>query len=126
MINLFKQNEGFNTSTFRGKNIPQECIQVDNDTYQALIDHKLMWQNGELVNNPNYGAYVLEQEKLKQKETIENRINELKQLLKDSDYRAIKYSEGLYTKTEYAPYKEQRQSYREEINQLEAELETIK
>ena len=53
----------------------------------------------------------------------EKRIYELKQLLKDSDYRAIKYAEGLYTEEEYLPYKEQRQAYRDEINALEQELE---
>ena len=52
----------------------------------------------------------------------ENRINELKQLLKETDYRAIKYAEGCYTAEEYQPYKELRQSYRDEINQLEQEL----
>ena len=50
------------------------------------------------------------------------RINELKQLLKETDYRAIKYAEGCYTDEEYQPYKELRQSYRDEINELEAEL----
>jgi len=52
----------------------------------------------------------------------ENRINELKQLLKDSDFRAIKFAEGLYTEREYKPYKEQRQAWRDEINELEATL----
>ena len=56
---------------------------------------------------------------------INNRIIELKQLLSDSDYRAIKYAEGLYTQEEYAPYKYQRQSYRDEINQLEEELNNL-
>lgn len=59
------------------------------------------------------------------KKEIQDRINELKQLLKDSDYRAIKYAEGQYTKTEYAPYKEQRQTYRDEINSLEEELNKL-
>ena len=52
----------------------------------------------------------------------EKRINELKQLLKETDYRAIKYAEGCYTEEEYKPYKEQRQAYRDEINELEATL----
>lgn len=52
----------------------------------------------------------------------QNRINELKKLLAESDYRAIKYAEGCYTEEEYKPYKEQRQAYRDEINQLEQEL----
>ena len=56
------------------------------------------------------------------KEKLIERINELKQLLSESDYRAIKYAEGYYTEEEYKPYKELRQSYRDEINQLEQEL----
>ena len=60
---------------------------------------------------------------LEEKATKIKRIIELKQLLSQSDFRAIKYAEGLYTEEEYLPYKEQRQSYRDEINALEQELE---
>ena len=56
---------------------------------------------------------------------INNRISELKKLLADSDYRAIKYAEGEYSEEQYAPYKAQRQAYRQEINQLEEELKTL-
>jgi len=56
---------------------------------------------------------------------INERIVELKQLLAQSDYRAIKYAEGMYTEEEYAPYKAQRKAYRDEINQLEEELSTL-
>lgn len=52
----------------------------------------------------------------------QKRIAELKQLLKDSDYKAIKYAEGCYTEDEYKETKELRQSYRDEINQLESEI----
>lgn len=58
-------------------------------------------------------------------EIKKERIKELKNLLAATDYRAIKYAEGQYTKTEYAPYKEQRQAYRDEINQLEKELDEL-
>lgn len=51
------------------------------------------------------------------------RIFELKQLLNETDYRAVKYAEGLYTEEEYKPYKELRQSYRDEINELEKQLQ---
>lgn len=52
----------------------------------------------------------------------EKRIAELKQLLKDSDYRAIKYAEGMYSEDDYRPYRELRNSYRKEINELEAQI----
>lgn len=50
------------------------------------------------------------------------RINVLKSLLMESDYRAIKYAEGIYTEEQYAPYKAERQAYRDEINRLQEEL----
>lgn len=132
MINLFKGNEGFNYSTFEGlivndvEQIPDEIkndlIQVDEETYQKLVNHELMWQNGELVSNPNYQEYVALQEQKKQRVLNRKRIKELKQLLAETDYRAIKYAEGLYTDEEFAPYKKQRQEWRDEINRLEVEL----
>ena len=50
------------------------------------------------------------------------RIAELKQLLADTDYKAIKYAEGEISEEEYAEVKAQRQAWRDEINQLEAEI----
>lgn len=47
------------------------------------------------------------------------RIAELKVLLAESDYKAIKYAEGFFTEAEYAPIKAQRQGWRDEINGLE-------
>lgn len=49
----------------------------------------------------------------------EERIAKLKRLLTDTDYKAIKYSEGLISEEEYAETKAQRQAWRDEINQLE-------
>ena len=48
-----------------------------------------------------------------------NRIAELKQLLAESDYKAIKYAEGWLTADEYAATKAERQAWRDEINELE-------
>lgn len=47
------------------------------------------------------------------------RIAELKALLSETDYLAIKYAEGWLTAEEYAPTKAQRQAWRDEINTLE-------
>lgn len=52
----------------------------------------------------------------------EARIGELKSLLRASDYKAIKYAEGVLTAEEYAPVKAERQAYRDEINELEKVL----
>jgi hypothetical protein len=49
------------------------------------------------------------------------RIEELKQQLFASDYKALKYAEGWISAEEYAPIKAERQALRDEINELEAE-----
>ena len=64
--------------------------------------------------------YDNSQDILKQKKL--ERISELKSLLSATDYKAIKYAEGLINEEEYAPIKSQRQAYRDEINKLEFEL----
>lgn len=53
---------------------------------------------------------------------IESKIIMLKQKLRTTDYKAIKYAEGLLTEEEYEPVKAARQAWRDEINKLEAEL----
>ena len=50
-------------------------------------------------------------------------INELKEKLADTDYKAIKYAEGWYSDEEYAEIKSQRESWRDKIRELEAQIE---
>lgn len=50
-------------------------------------------------------------------------IDALKEHLKDTDYQAIKYAEGELTESEYAPMKQQRKAWREEIRELEEQLD---
>lgn len=54
-----------------------------------------------------------------QEELDSQKIAELKQLLASTDYKAIKYAEGLICEQDYALVKKQRQLWREEINLLE-------
>lgn len=56
---------------------------------------------------------------------IVGEITALKQLLANSDYKAIKYSEGLITDVEYASTKAFREDLRVQINALEAELASL-
>lgn len=65
-----------------------------------------------------------EENLLKEWYLIDN-INFLKKDLSSTDYKAIKYSEGLYTDEEYEPIKKQRQDLRDEINKLQKELDKI-
>lgn len=77
--------------------------------------------SAEDINEDIY-VYIPYTEKELQKHSAQKRINELKYLLEDSDYNAIKYAEGELTEEEYAPIKELRRSYRAEINQLEEKI----
>lgn len=52
----------------------------------------------------------------------EERIYQLKQELTLTDYKAIKYAEGLISEEDYAPMKAERQLWRDEINRLEKSL----
>ena len=55
-----------------------------------------------------------------EKMSAKREIAELKANLSATDYKAIKYAEGLISESDYAPIKEQRQAWRERINELEA------
>lgn len=58
------------------------------------------------------------------KETPQSKeIKELKQRLLDTDYQAIKYAEGQISEEEYQPIKEERQAWRDRINELESEVD---
>ena len=61
-----------------------------------------------------------EEDLLKDQYKIE--IQQLKKLLSDSDYKAIKYAEGQISEDEYSEIKSERQGYRDRINYLEGLL----
>ena len=56
---------------------------------------------------------------------INKRINYLKNKLSSTDYKAIKYAEGIISEEDYAIIKEERQSYRNEIEQLRVQRDLI-
>ena len=53
---------------------------------------------------------------------MDAQINDFRELLEKSDYKAIKYAEGVLTEEEYAETKKERQAWRARINELEALL----
>ena len=53
--------------------------------------------------------------------SVETQINELKEKLRETDYQAIKYAEGLIREEDYEVIKKQRQEWRDKINELESE-----
>ena len=50
------------------------------------------------------------------------KIYHLKKKLAETDYQAIKFAEGELTESEFLPIREQRKSWRAQINELESEL----
>lgn len=56
------------------------------------------------------------------KEIMAEEIEQCKAKLTATDYKAIKYAEGLISEADYAPIKAERQALRDRINELEAEL----
>lgn len=109
MINLFKDNEGFCYSNFRGKivdgieQIPEEIqsllLQVDEQTFKDLQNHKLMWQNGELVENPDYETYLQEQEIKSQQRALNLLRQKRKPLLNAFDIYKSNVSYGVIEET---------------------------
>lgn len=107
---------------------------LGDDNYFVVDDSSPLAQK--IIDNHPYINFITENGflvdveidvQLKQKEEIkENIISEiknLKQKLSDTDYQAIKYAEGQLSEEEYQPIKEQRQAWRDRINELEASLE---
>ena len=86
----------------------------DKYSYYAVVDGKFTIKR----RTP-----TVEEIKVDETAKINRQIFELKQKLTQTDYKAIKYSEGLLTDKEYAEVKEQRQAWRDEINRLEEKLQ---
>ena len=86
----------------------------DKYSYYAVVDGKFTIKR----RTP-----TVEEVKADETTEINRQIRELKKKLFDTDYKAIKYSEGWLTDEEYAEAKAQREEWRKRINKLEASLE---
>lgn len=73
-----------------------------------LVDNEIIF------DEEKYNALVDTKAKAEQ-------IAELKKQLANTDYEAIKYSEGWFTDEEYAPIKAKREELREQIRALESD-----
>ena len=58
--------------------------------------------------------------------SYQQKISELKLKLSATDYKAIKYAEGLISPEEYAPIKAEREAWRAEIREAEAKITELK
>ena len=80
-----------------------------------IIDYFLA-ENGIVIQD---GEFSICLEYTEEQRSQYARIMELKSLLCKSDYKAIKFSDGALTEEEYAPIREQRKKWRNEINEIE-------
>ena len=93
----------------------------DSETLHLNIDKIL---KGKLVKNKT---------KLNKVKTIQSNISALqceifalKKRLEETDYKLLKYMDGVLSEEEYLPIKEQRQQWRDSINELEKQLDTLR
>ena len=56
---------------------------------------------------------------------VQGEINSFKQLLTQSDYKALKHADGVISDEEYAEALAEREGFRARINELEAELAAL-
>lgn len=84
--------------------------------YVKVEDEKLVVCNFEL--SPEREKEITIMETLR-------KIEEFKTLLYESDYKAIKYAEGIMSEEEYAPIREERKMWRLRINELEELIRSI-
>ncbi len=98
-------------------------IEVESLPYTHQYRQYLAVEDGQLIAKD----MVLdeEQEKNIRRMEIADEIQVCKDALTASDYKALKYIDGLYTEEEYAVIKAERQGYRDRINELEEELESL-
>lgn len=96
----FKSLDGLRFGKILDTSLKSDCVEISKEEYNNLIKIK--------------------EPPVKEKHVKpELRIIQLKQLLSDTDYQAIKYAEGVLTEEEYADMKAQRIAWRKEINELE-------
>ena len=106
---ILPTKRGYKFSPLKKDDI-EKCIAITKDELAGLLDRTLIF-------NPT--TQKCEQAPIRYS-AERKRVRELKKLLADTDYKAIKYAEGVLSEEEYAVVKEQRIAWRKEINELEA------
>lgn len=108
-ITLDKDNKITNIITYP---LNKSLITIDID---SLSDIKVGYDyfiGNKVVKNETYDLDM-------QVAEINRQISEYKEKLRESDYKALKYLEGFINEEDYKPIKEERQTYRDKINELE-------
>lgn len=116
-----KKVEGFYPDYVEYAAIPEPYVEVTDERHAELVE---MANSGKelYLSNLVEKSFDLREIIISQEQQRQNRIVELKNLLAQTDYQAIKYAEGQLSASEYAEMKKQRQTWRDEINELETEV----
>ena len=126
-LKLYSDKTWMESRALKGK---PDTIELTDEEF-AQIGVTKRFENGVLIDIPQAELETMrlaqleyEQQLQRQAEIreIQDKIDETKAKLSQTDYQAIKYFEGLISETDYAPIKAQRQAWRDEINALETEL----
>lgn len=89
---------------------------------QWIIDKEYIEARPEWNEEIPIQVYIEHDNKYLIKEKIKKQIEDLKEILKDTDYKTLKYIDGEYTDEEYEPIKEYRCNLRNQIRLLKEEL----
>ena len=112
-----------NGRIYLDKNLREEINYTEEPYNFTLVDIDDEYEDCENIDfNENLQFDVEQYNARKNKEIATKRIAELKANLTATDYKAIKFAEGVISASEYNAVKEQRQEWRDEINELEKEI----
>lgn len=134
---LRKYDNGFGIFGYlKEEEIPDEerelYIEVSDDTFDDLRNRKVMWQNGELVDNPDYESYKAEREvriaKNKQLNILRQELREIQKWFKDNDWKPNKIVAGEWQQDDprWTDYINERSIKRTRQDELNQELENLK
>ena len=128
-LKLYSDKSWMESVALKGK---PDTIELTDEEF-AQIGVTKRFENGVLIDIPQAELETMrlaqleyEQQLQRQAEIdeVQRKIDETKAKLSQTDYQSIKYFEGFISEADYAPIKAQRQAWRDEINALEAELES--
>ena len=93
------------------------CIykQGDDTDFNLFVGENRLYINGEYVLRP---PHVPSEAELLATAKVE-KMGTLQKLLSDTDYKAIKFAEGVMTEEEFAPIRANRQAWRAAYNAIE-------
>lgn len=96
------------------QNASNTRLAISDEYWAELLEKQSKGYSIKLIN----GQLKAVENTLTESEKIDIRITELKMLLAQTDYKAIKYAEGEISEIDYAETKAQRREWRAEINRL--------